>query len=192
MILAQLEPRFFVTADLVQEALDLHVVQSGWFAERPARLRSRWATAGWVTALVGIPVTFVLGNTLGLGLAGAAITAVGLVIYVAAPWRPARTRAGEALALRVSGFELFLRTAEADRHRFAEQERIFEDYLAYAVGFGFVEQWGRGLALVDRPGDFEAAAPALVPLRSQLVGLVRQLDAATAPSASKEPPGDSR
>jgi hypothetical protein len=187
--LAELDPRYFVSADLVQEALDLHVVRSGWFAQAPARLRSRWATAGWVIALAGVPVTFVLGNTLALGLAGAAVSAIGFVVYAAAPWRPARTEVGAALAVRAAGFELFLRTAEAQRQRFAEQERISEDYLAYAIALGFVDQWVRGLGLVDRPGDFDAPAPALVPLRARLVGLVGQLEAPTAPSAAKGPAG---
>ena len=78
--LAALEPRFFVVADLVEDELESDVVRRGWFADRPARLRSRWATAGWVTALAGIPVTFALGNAFALGLAGAAVSAVGIVV----------------------------------------------------------------------------------------------------------------
>jgi hypothetical protein len=185
--LAALEPRFFVTADLVEDELEREVVRRGWFADRPARLRSRWATAGWVTALVGIAVTFVLGNAFTLGLAGAAVSAVGIVVYAAAPWRPARTTQGEALMMRTAGFEHFLRTAEEERHRFAERERLFEDYLPYAIGFGLVEQWVHGFGLVDRPGDFEAPAPTRTPLRAGLVGLVRQLDVAAAPPGADEP-----
>src|SRR5256886_6048419 len=98
--LAALEPRFFVTADLVEDELECEVVRRGWFADRPARLRSRWATAGWVTALVGIAVTFVLGNAFTLGLAGAAVSAVGGVVFALAPWRPARTAEGGALVIR--------------------------------------------------------------------------------------------
>src|SRR5206468_1451947 len=114
---------------------------------------------------------------LSLGLAGAAVSAVGVLVYAAAPWRPARTATGEALTLRAAGFEHFLRTAEAERQRFAERERLFEDYLPYAIAFGFVDEWVRGFGLVDRPGDFDAPAPARVPLRPELVGLVRQLSA---------------
>jgi hypothetical protein len=180
--LAALEPRFFVTADLVEDELEREVVRRGWFADRPARLRSRWATAGWVTVLVGIAVTFVLGNAFGLGLAGAAVSAVGIVVYAAAPWRPARTAEGEALMMRAAGFEHFLRTAEVERHRFAERERLFEDYLPYAIGLGFVEQWVHGFGLVDRPGDFEAPAPKRLPLGPALVGLVHQLDDAGPPT----------
>jgi len=185
--LAALEPRFFVVADLVEDELESEVVRRGWFADRPARLRSRWATAGWVTALAGILVTFALGNAFALGLAGAAVSAVGIVVYAVAPWRPARTTEGEALMLRAAGFEHFLRTAEAERQVFAERERLFEDYLPYAIGFGFVEQWVHGFGLVDRPGDFEAPAPARAPLRAGLVGLVRQLDVAAPPSVGDEP-----
>jgi predicted membrane protein DUF2207 len=185
--LAALEPRFFVAADLVEDELEREVVRRGWFADRPARLRSRWATAGWVTALVGIAVTFVLGNAFTLGLAGAAVSAVGVVVYAAAPWRPSRTAEGEALTMRAAGFEHFLRTAEEERHRFAERERLFEDYLPYAIGFGFVEQWVHGFGLIDRPGDFEAPAPSRTPLRAGLVGLVRQLNAEAAGSTGEEP-----
>jgi hypothetical protein len=192
--LAALEPRFFVTADLVQDELEREVVRRGWFADRPARLRSRWATAGWLTALAGVAVTFVLGNAFTLGLAGAAVSAVGTVVYAAAPWRPARTAEGEALMMRAAGFEHFLRTAEEERHRFAERERLFEDYLPYAISFGFVEQWVHGFGLVDRPGDFEAPAPARTPLGARLVGLVRQLDVEATRPQQDEPrdPASSR
>ena len=173
--LAALQPRFFVAEDLVEEELEGHLVREGWFADPPARMRSRWATAGWVAALAGIGVTFVLGNLFSLGLPGAAVSAIGVLVYAAAPWRPARTAKGDALTLRAAGFEHFLRTAEAERQRFAERERLFEDYLPYAIGFGLVEEWVRGFGLVDRPGDFEAPAPARVALSASLVGLVRQL-----------------
>lgn len=191
--LAALEPRFFVAEDLVEDELEGDLVRRGWFADAPARLRSRWATVGWVTALVGIAVTFVLGNLFSLGLAGAAVSAVGVLVYAAAPWRPARTATGEALTLRAAGFEHFLRTAEAERQRFAERERLFEDYLPYAIAFGFVDEWVRGFGLVDRPGDFDAPAPARVPLRPELVGLVRQLDGSAARSSAnpeQAPPSD--
>jgi hypothetical protein len=65
-----------------------------------------------VTALLGVLVTFVLGNAFAFGLAGAAVSAVGVIVYAAAPWRPARTTEGEALTVRAAGFEHFLRTAE--------------------------------------------------------------------------------
>src|SRR2546430_15595189 len=105
---------------MLEEELDREMVTRGWFADPPGRLRSRWATAGWLTALAGIPVTFVFGNAAGLGLVGAAIFALGVIVYALAPWRPARTAAGTALGRRAAGFESFLRTAEGERHRFAE------------------------------------------------------------------------
>lgn len=183
--LTALKARFYITADLVEEELDREIVKRGWFADQPGRLRSRWATAGWVTALAGIAVTFVLGNTLGLGLVGAAIFAVGVAVYATAPWRPARTAAGLALARRAAGFELFLRTAEAERHRFAERERLFHEYLPYAIALGLVEEWRRGFGLIDRPGAFDETRPQDVALQGGLVGLVGQLDAAAGRSRSR-------
>src|SRR5207245_2762504 len=98
----------------IREGTDAEATPS-WFVEPPGRLRSRWATAGWLTALAGIPLTFVFGNAAGLGLVGAAVFAIGVVVYALAPWRPARTPAGQGLGLRAAGFELFLRTAEQER-----------------------------------------------------------------------------
>ncbi len=176
--LAALEPRFYVAIELVEDEIERESVRRGWFAERPGRLRSRWATAGWVSALAGIPVTFVFGNAFGLGLVGAAVSAVGLVVYALAPWRPARTAAGAALGDRAAGFARFLRTAEAERQRFAERERIFEDFLPYAIALGLVHEWVRGFGLVDRPGDFDEPEPGFVRLPSGVEGLVGQLETA--------------
>jgi len=88
--LAALETRFFVVADLVEEELEREVVRRGWFADPPRRLRSQWATAGWITALAGIPLTFLFGNAFGLGLAGAAVSAIGVLVY--APLKVTRLR----------------------------------------------------------------------------------------------------
>jgi hypothetical protein len=114
-----------------------------------------------VTALAGIPVTFVRGNTLALGLAGGAIAAIGLVVYAAAPWRPARTRAGAELALRAAGFEMSLRTAEAQRQRFAEEERLSEDYLPWRSRS---DSWSNGAAALGSSTD--PATSRRLPLRS--------------------------
>src|SRR5438552_3157815 len=130
----------------------------------PARLRPsstlpricvRRRRTSYFMASRAVAMSFALGNLFSLGLAGAAVSAIGVLVYAAAPWRPARTATGEALTLRAAGFEHFLRTAEAERQRFAERERLFEDYLPYAIAFGFVEEGVRGFGLVDPPGDFD-------------------------------------
>jgi hypothetical protein len=125
-----------------------------------------------VTALAGIPVTFVRGNTLALGLAGGAIAAIGLVVYAAAPWRPARTRAGAELALRAAGFEMSLRTAEAQRQRFAEEERLSEDYLPWRSRS---DSWSNGAAALGSSTD---------PATSRRLPLARSAANATGGSGS--------
>src|SRR2546428_13831544 len=110
---------------------------------------------------------------------------MGVLVYAAARWRQARTDEGDALTLRQAGFERFVPPAESRRQRFAERERLSENYLPYAIGFGFVEQWVHGFGTVDRPGDFEGPTPTRVPLRTGLAGLVSQLDVAGTGSATK-------
>ena len=52
-----------------------------------------------------------------------------------------RTADGSAVLAQTRGFELYLRTAEADQIKFEEGIDVFSRYLPYAIMFGVAERW---------------------------------------------------
>ncbi|WP_153504852.1 DUF2207 domain-containing protein [Cumulibacter manganitolerans] len=63
-----------------------------------------------------------------------------------------RTAVGRAVMDQVDGFEIYLRTAEADQLRFEEGEDIFSKYLPWAVVFDVTERWTRVCAELSAAG----------------------------------------
>ncbi len=52
-----------------------------------------------------------------------------------------RTPAGAELIWKISGFKLFMNTAEKYRQQFFEKEGMFEKLLPYAILFGITKEW---------------------------------------------------
>lgn len=52
-----------------------------------------------------------------------------------------RTQAGAELIWKISGFKLFMNTAEKYRQQFFEKEGMFEKLLPYAILFGITKEW---------------------------------------------------
>lgn len=130
----------------VEEALYADAVKRKWFASRPDKVRSLWLALGFVAtvAFVGLFVAAVIFTT--YALAVVPLVLAGLVLAFAHRWMPHRTPKGSALLRRTLGFREFIRTAEAGRMEFAEEENLFERYLPYAVVFGAVDKWAGAFA----------------------------------------------
>ena len=87
--------------------------------------------------LFGMFFSFSLGNlflVLSLALSASILLVFGLLM-------PKRTPKGAQLNWRVSGFKLYMETAEKYRARFNEKENIFEKFLPYAIVFGMTKLW---------------------------------------------------
>lgn len=67
-----------------------------------------------------------------------------------------RTAVGRAVMDQVEGFELYLRTAEADQLKFEEGEDIYSRYLPWAVVFDIVHRWSRVCAQLVAQGRIPA------------------------------------
>ena len=120
-----------------------------WFATRPDRVRQGYAGVSVLVIIAGAALTWLLGRTLGAGLVGIAIIAVGAVAFAVARVMPAKTAAGAELLRRSLGFRHYMEVAEKERQRFAERENIFSEYLPYAIVFGCVEKWARAFKDID-------------------------------------------
>lgn len=120
-----------------------------WFPTRPDRVRQAYAGLSLLVIFGGLAMAYLLGRTLGAGLIGLAIVAVGLVAIAVARVMPQKTAAGAELHRRTLGFRRYMEVAETERQRFAERENIFSDYLPYAIVFGCVDRWARAFKDID-------------------------------------------
>jgi uncharacterized membrane protein YgcG len=143
VLLSDLKKQFAARLARVQEKLYEDVTAAGWFRGRPDKVRSRWARVGFVLALGGGWLTWTLTRHGHWAVVGAAITLLGLVLFLLASRMSARTARGSAVLTQARGFRQYIRTAEAEQLRFEEREDIFSRYLPYAIVFGEADRWVR-------------------------------------------------
>ncbi|WP_432559650.1 DUF2207 domain-containing protein [Granulicoccus sp. GXG6511] len=129
--------------------------ERGWFRRRPDLAKATAMGLGVLIAGAGVGVGFLLGVTAGWGLVGVAGIITGLVLMAVSGSMPARTAEGSAMLAQTKGFELYLRTAEADQIRFEEGVDVFSRYLPYAIVFGVAERWTKVFEQLAREGRYE-------------------------------------
>ncbi|HVM00635.1 MAG TPA: DUF2207 domain-containing protein [Egibacteraceae bacterium] len=139
--LSDLKGSFASDYEKVSKRLYTDAVARGWFPRSPEHTRTLWLGLGIVALVVtgGLAVLASLYTT--AALAVVPLVAAALVLTLAHRWMPHRTPEGSRLLAETLGFREFIRTAEAGRMEFAEQENLFVTYLPYAVVFGAVERW---------------------------------------------------
>lgn len=111
-----------------------------WFRENPNTARTVAAFAGIGLVVVGLGLSFLMG-LVGYGLIPLGVAIAGVVLLIFSSSIPARTPAGSAVYAEAKGFELYLKTAEADQIKFEEGIDVFSRYLPYAVVFGVADRW---------------------------------------------------
>jgi uncharacterized membrane protein YgcG len=160
VLLSALRKRFAARLAKVQSALYTSVTSEGWFRGRPDKVRGRWQVAGFVLAIAGGWLTFLLGRRLHWAPVGIALTLIGVLLFFLARRMPARTAKGSAMLAQARGFREYVRTAEAEQLRFEEGEDIFSRYLPFAIVFGEAERWVRVFGQLAAAAGTTAVAPA--------------------------------
>jgi hypothetical protein len=143
VLLSSLKKKFATRMSAVQTALYQDVTTAGWFRGRPDKVRGRWQGGGFLLAIAGGWLTFLLSHRLHWAPVGIALTVVGVALFLLARRMPARTAKGSAVLAQARGFREYVRTAEAEQLGFEEGADIFSRYLPYAVVFGETERWVR-------------------------------------------------
>jgi len=128
------------------------VVRRGFYAHNPSHVRAGFGVIAVAVLLVGGGgVAAALALDWSVGLIFVPLVLVGVPLLAASQKAPRRTAAGATMRRRAAGFRDFVRTAEADRMDFAERERIFVDYLPYAMAFNCVDGWVRAFERLGVP-----------------------------------------
>ncbi len=126
----------------------------GWFRGNPQNTRAAWAALA-VAAMIGALVVSAVLGVIGWGVAGAGLVVSALALFAVARHMPARTADGSATLAQTKGFELYLRTAEADQIRFEEGIDVFSKYLPYAIVFGVADRWARIFQELAEQGRYQ-------------------------------------
>ncbi len=129
-----------------------------WFTANPAMVRGLAFAAGAVLIVVGVGVGLLFG-LFGWGLVGAAGVVTGLAVIALNNRFGSRTARGSAVLAQTRGFELYLRTAEADQIKFEEGIDVFSRYLPYAIMFGVAERWTKVFAELAAQGRYTFDTP---------------------------------
>lgn len=106
-------------------------------------------------AAAGLFLTIMLGASFGWGLVGIPIIVAGLALAIMSGKFRSRTAEGSAYLAQGKGFELYLKTAEADQIKFEEGIDVFSRYLPYAMIFGVADRWAKIFAELGERGIYE-------------------------------------
>jgi len=151
--MSQLRTTFAASMALVQKELYADVTQRGWFRGNPQTVRALWLGAAFALGLAGVMATIILVNLGKWAILGLPLIAIGALVMFMARYAPARTANGTAVLAQTRGFELYLRTAEANQIKFEEGEDLFSKYLPYAIVFGVAERWAGIFAQLAAQGQ---------------------------------------
>lgn len=131
------------------------VVGKHWFKSNPAMAMLAPIMFGLLLLGGAVIATFFLAQ-FGWALAAIPLLVLGLgLILISGKFRK-RTAQGSAYLAQAKGFELYLRTAEADTLQFEEGEDIFSKYLPYAMVFGVADRWSKLFAQLGEQGLYRA------------------------------------
>jgi uncharacterized membrane protein YgcG len=144
--LSQLRATFATDLGKVRRQLYTDMVTQGWYRASPARTRAAARRIAVLVLFASLVATGLLAALVHLGLLGLGLIAGAVALLVAAGNFPARTGRGSAMLERVQGFRLYVATAEAEQIKFFEREKIFSEYLPYAIVFGLADRWAKTFA----------------------------------------------
>lgn len=129
------------------EKIEKHVVDKGWFRDRPSKVTSRWTGRGWLAITAAIVIGIIGFNVPSAGLVLLAIgfAAGGVAMLLIARWMPARTMAGAIIYAMLAAYRRTLqKTMEQAR---SMQQVVQEAELAWLKTPDQAAVWGVALGL---------------------------------------------
>ncbi|MDF1488886.1 DUF2207 domain-containing protein [Tessaracoccus caeni] len=147
--------RYATLQPKTKERLYKQMVANRWFHRRPDYAVVAPLVAGILLTIGGFMVTLVLGMA-GWGLVGIPLVLFGIGILALTGKFRTRTAEGSAVLAQTKGFELYLRTAEADQIKFEEGIDVFSRYLPYAMIFGVADRWAKVFSELGESGVYQA------------------------------------
>lgn len=149
------DKKFHGVMSEARSSLYRQMVRKRWFVSNPEQAGLGLYMMAFFSALLGAGVGVILwGKSLALIAVPFFILAIGLAIAAANAHK--RTPQGSAMLAQSRGFELYLRTAEANQIKFEEGIDVFSRYLPYAMVFGVADRWAKIFEDLAAAGQYQA------------------------------------
>jgi uncharacterized membrane protein len=144
--LSDLKNKFYRKLPGLRDDLYSGLVNGGFYAARPDRVRRFYIVMGVVIGGAIVYLGDWITNTLGMQPLAAVIAGVasGAIIVFFGWFMPSRTPRGARELEKVLGFREFLSRVERDRlERTVKTPEMFEKYLPYAMALGVEDNWAK-------------------------------------------------
>jgi uncharacterized membrane protein YgcG len=144
--LSDLQNRFYRFLPSIKNSIFDSLVQHGYYARRPDRVRSAYIGGGLVVGFLLIWGGNLVAKSLGMAPMPFIIAGIlSAAIICGFGWfMPAHTEQGTRALERTLGFEDFLAHVEADRfNRMVKTPEMFEKFLPFAMALGVEKNWSK-------------------------------------------------
>jgi hypothetical protein len=144
--ISELRDKFYTSLPMIRNAIYDSLVSSGYYIERPDKVRAKWFGLGVLIMVVGIGLTILSAKFMVVAVSPVAIgLGFGLCLPILATFgqlMPARTIAGARAREAALGFKEFLSRVEEERYKkMITSPEMFERFLPYAMAFGVADKW---------------------------------------------------
>ena len=199
VLLSELKTTFAKTLQDVSVQMYQDTVSMGWYRRAPSSTRLAWAGLGVLLVVAGFFGSFFVANLGGSVLLTLPLILIGAVLIFTQRAAPVRQAEGSRVLAESKGFELFLRTADANQLKFEEGQDIFSKYLPYAIAFGIAEQWTKKFQDLAAAG-YQVAEPnwmtgytmgSFWALSNGFTGTISQFSSLASAAVSAPTPGSS-
>ncbi|MFH0829110.1 MAG: DUF2207 domain-containing protein [Candidatus Kerfeldbacteria bacterium] len=130
--LSSMKGKFAQDLRTVERLMYEQTVRDGYFSANPDSVRKKFFFAGLIVTVFGFFLVLLYIVVLPLA---------GILAMIMAKAMPQRTAKGVDATWHCRGFREYLERAEKYRLQWQEKEKIFEQFLPYAMVFGVVKQW---------------------------------------------------
>jgi uncharacterized membrane protein YgcG len=179
--LSELQNQFYKNLPAIRDAILDTLVERGYYAHRPDRVRQSFLAAGIVVGVLLFGLGQYAAQQYGMAPLAFYLAAMltGLIIVGFGWFMPARTADGVRALHNVLGFEDFLGHVEADRmDRMTQTPATFEKYLPYAMALGVEKKWvGAFKGIFTQPPAWYQGPPGMM---FQPIGFVSSLEVMSA------------
>ncbi|HZD86287.1 MAG TPA: DUF2207 domain-containing protein, partial [Gemmatimonadaceae bacterium] len=152
---SELRNKFYNSLPAIRSAIYDSLLSSGFYRERPDKVKGKWVAFAALSAFVGIGLAVLAVKMMWVMISPFALIAGGvlttIVLFVFAQIMPARTIAGARAREATLGFKEFLSRVEEERmKKLITSPEMFERFLPYAMAFGVADKWAKAFEDIYR------------------------------------------